>query len=326
MYDSFQRDINYLRVSVTDRCNLRCVYCMPPEGVKQLSHEEVLTIEEINQIINAAAGIGINKIRLTGGEPTVRKGIYKLISCIAKNNNIKDISMTTNGTLLKQIGERLKNSGLDRVNISLDTLKPDRFKKITRVGNFQDAWNGIETALRLGLTPVKINCVIVRGINDDEIIDLAKLAMDYPLHVRFIELMPIGESDEWAMEKFVPAGEIIARIEESFGNTKPSKKVRGAGPARYYTIPGAAGSIGIISAISDHFCFQCNRLRLTATGGIRPCLLSDREIDIRSPLRNGASYLELQKIFARAVEMKPRKHGISDKCDDHMKLMSQIGG
>lgn len=326
MQDAFKRDINYLRISVTDRCNLRCVYCMPPEGVKHVPHREILTIEEIETLVKAAAGVGIRKIRLTGGEPLVRKGLTKLVKSIAAIDNIDDIALTTNGILLEQMGKELKDAGLKRVNISLDTLNPRRYREITRLGRLEDVKRGIDVALRLGLHPVKINTVVVRGFNDDEVLDLAKLALDYPLHIRFIELMPIGQSDPWAGERFVSAGEISARIEAGLGKFQAVNKPAGAGPARYYRFPGAPGTVGFITAISDHFCATCNRLRLTATGRLRPCLYSDREIDIKGPLRGGASLLELSRLFVQAVKKKPDRHNMAGGWKDKMKLMSQIGG
>jgi len=324
--DTFKRDINYLRISVTDRCNLRCVYCMPPEGVKHVPHSEILTIEEIEALVRAAAGVGIRKVRLTGGEPLVRKGLTTLVESLAAVDNIDDIAITTNGVLLEQLGPQLKEAGLKRVNISLDTLNPKRFREITRLGRLEDVKRGIETALRLDLHPVKINTVVVRGINDDEILDLARLALDYPLHIRYIELMPIGESDSWAENRFVGAGEISARIEGGLGKLQPVNKPVGNGPAKYYRLPGASGTVGFITAISNHFCSTCNRLRLTATGSLRPCLYSDRELDVKSPLRSGASSLELSKLFAQAARMKPDRHNMAGGWKDKMKLMSQIGG
>lgn len=326
MQDTFKRDINYLRISVTDRCNLRCVYCMPPEGVKHVPHSEILTIEEIEALVRAAAGVGIRKVRLTGGEPLVRKGLTTLVESLAAVDNIDDIAITTNGVLLEQLGPQLKEAGLKRVNISLDTLNPKRFREITRLGRLEDVKRGIETALRLDLHPVKINTVVVRGINDDEILDLARLALDYPLHIRYIELMPIGESDSWAENRFVGAGEISARIEGGLGKLQPVNKPVGNGPAKYYRLPGASGTVGFITAISNHFCSTCNRLRLTATGSLRPCLYSDRELDVKSPLRSGASSLELSKLFAQAARMKPDRHNMAGGWKDKMKLMSQIGG
>jgi len=326
MQDSCKRDINYLRISVTDRCNLRCVYCMPPEGVKHIPHDEILTIEEIETLVKAAAGVGIRKIRLTGGEPLVRKGVVKLVQSTAAVETIDDIAITTNGIILSKLGKSLKEAGLRRVNISLDTLSPRRFKKITRVGRLEDVKRGIETALQLGLHPVKINSVVVRGINDDEIIDLAKLAVDYPLHIRYIELMPIGESDSWAKGRFVSAREVAEGIEAGLGKLQPVSKPTGAGPASYYRIAGAPGTIGFITAISNHFCTSCNRLRLTATGSIRPCLYSDCELDVKSSLRSGASLLELSRMFVHAAKIKPNRHNMGDGWKDKMKLMSQIGG
>ena len=325
MQDAYQREINYLRVSVTDRCNLRCVYCMPPGGVKLISHDQVLRNEEIVRLVNAAAMVGITKIRLTGGEPLVRKGLAQLVEAIAEVPGIDDIALTTNGILLPSMADTLKEAGLKRVNISLDTLDPGLFRRITRSGEIDQVWKGIDTALDRGLNPVKINTVVMRGINDSEIGEIAALTLKYPLHVRFIELMPVGVSDAWAKEKVVPTAKIKSEIEGTLGTMGETHKPFGNGPARYYHISGAPGTIGFISAVSNHFCQGCNRLRLTSEGMIRPCLHNGFEINARTPLRSGAGDLELASLFRQAVMNKPHQHSLHSGWNDE-KRMSQIGG
>jgi len=323
--DGYKREINYLRVSVTDRCNLRCVYCMPSDGVAISRHEDVLTLEEIEQVIRAAADVGVRKIRFTGGEPLVRKGLSDLVRNIDAIPIIDDIALTTNGILLPKYGEELKAAGLKRVNISLDTLKPERFREITRLGNLADVWEGINTALRLHLNPVKINTVVMRGINDDEILDLARLTMEMPLHVRFIELMPIGTQNPWVMGRYISDEEVKQIITKHFGSLE-EQKVVGNGPARCFKLPGAMGTIGFITALSNHFCQQCNRLRLTSMGSLRSCLYAEQEIDLKVPLRQGAGRKELRNLFTKAINLKPEKHKLSEGWRDSERVMSQIGG
>ena len=326
MQDTYQREINYLRISVTDRCNLRCIYCMPPGGVKVLAHDQILRNEEIIRLVEAASLAGIKKVRLTGGEPLVRKGLVDLVAAIAAIPAIDDIALTTNGLVFPELGRELKEAGLRRVNISLDTLDPDLYKFITRSGSLDRAWKGIETALGLGLHPVKINTVIMRGFNYHEIEDLAALTLKYPLHVRFIELMPVGTSNPWAVDRHVPSSEVRSVIEDSLGGLEDAVKPTGQGPARYHKLSGASGTIGFISAVSDHFCQQCNRLRLTAEGMIRPCLYSGREIDARAQLLRGAGLEELAELFRQAVLKKPDRHHMSEGWNDAKRIMSQIGG
>lgn len=326
MHDNFERDINYLRVSITDRCNLRCTYCMPIEGVKSTPHEEILRLEEIERVIRAAALVGIRKIRLTGGEPLVRKGLLDLVCSIAAVPGIDDIAITTNGTLLAGQARELKEAGLSRVNISLDTLQKWRYHQITRCGNIEDVWRGIEAALEAGLEPVKLNTVVIRGFNDDEILDLARLSLDRPLHVRFIELMPIGTSNDWARDRYIPAREIKETVEAGLGILQDVHKLTGSGPAKYHRLPGAVGTIGFISAVSDHFCRRCNRLRLTSQGTLRPCLYSKNEIDVKGALRTGAEEMELARLVMQAAKCKPDRHNIDAGWQDENRVMSQIGG
>ncbi|WP_066636661.1 GTP 3',8-cyclase MoaA [Desulfolucanica intricata] len=326
MLDGYMREINYLRVSVTDRCNLRCIYCMPPDGIEMARHEDILSLEEIEQVIRAAADIGVRKIRFTGGEPLVRKGLVELVERTAAIPTIDDIALTTNGVFLPQYGEALKEAGLNRVNISLDTLREDRFQKITRLGQLADVWKGINTALRLGLNPIKINNVIMLGINDDEVLDFVRLTTEQPLHVRFIELMPIGSNNTWTEGRYISNDQVRNTIIKFFGELQEEKKVAGNGPARYYRLPGAPGTIGFISAISSHFCNQCNRLRLTSMGTLRSCLYSEQEVDLKVPLRQGAGRKELRQLIARAVKLKPEKHKMNEGWQDKERVMFQIGG
>lgn len=325
MLDNFKRQINYLRISVTDRCNLRCVYCMPPDGVENTPHGEILSLEEFSRVVDAASDLGICKIRVTGGEPLVRKDILDLFHYISANPVIDDLSITTNGVLFADLAQDLKKAGLKRVNFSLDSLKPDTFRDITRVGKFDDVWRSIDKALVLGMHPVKLNVVAVRGVNDHEFADFARLTREYPLHIRFIELMPIGECNPWAVGNFISAEEITEKLSQEFGPLETEVKVTGSGPAKYLRLPGAQGTIGFITAISEHFCGACNRLRLTANGQLRPCLYSNQEFDLKTPLRSGASREELTEIIARGIRQKPSQHHMEDGWIDR-RVMSQIGG
>ena len=326
MQDRFQRQINYLRISLTDRCNLRCVYCMPEDGVQWIPHDEVLTIEEIVSVVQAGVAVGIRKVRLTGGEPLVRKGLLDLIQRLNAIPEIDDIAITTNGILLGDMAQDLKSAGLKRVNISLDTLKPDRFKQVTRGGNLDEVKRGIETALACGLEPVKLNTVAIRGFNDDELVDLAKLTLDKPLNVRFIELMPIGTSDSWSQANFVHAEEIKKLIASQLGKLENEEIIPGNGPASYSRLAGAQGTIGFISAVSNHFCATCNRLRLTASGQLRPCLFNGREADLKQSLRRGAGKEELVRVFQEAIWSKPDGHDLNVGWGKEDRIMSQIGG
>ena len=325
MIDGYKRRIDYLRISVTDRCNLRCVYCMPPEGVKQTPHREILTLEEFGRVVDAASDLGINKVRITGGEPLVRKNILKLFQHIAKNPGIDDISITTNGVLFLQMAEDLQKSGLNRVNFSLDSLDPDKFKEITRLGKFNQVWRGIEKAIALNLHPVKLNVVAVRGVNDREFGDFARLSRETPLHIRFIELMPIGECNPWAVDNFISAEEIVRKLQQEFGPLQAETKVTGNGPAKYFRLPGAKGTLGFITAISEHFCSTCNRLRLTANGQLRPCLYGNQEFDLKKALRRGAGRQELAELIAKGIRQKPGQHHMEEGWSD-LRVMSQIGG
>ncbi|MEW6425262.1 MAG: GTP 3',8-cyclase MoaA, partial [Bacillota bacterium] len=257
MQDSFHREINYLRVSVTDRCNLRCFYCMPPHGVQSIPHEEVLRLEEMTRLVQAAALVGVKKVRITGGEPLVRKGITAFVEALAAIPEIDDLAMTTNGILLAERARELRAAGLKRVNVSLDSLRPEKYARITRGGDLAKVWAGIEAALALEMHPVKLNTVLLKGFNDDEIVELAALSLRFPLHVRFIELMPLGVCRPWAADYFLSAGQTRETIERNLGALSEVRKLAGSGPARYYRLAGAPGTIGFIPAVSDHFCDRC---------------------------------------------------------------------
>jgi cyclic pyranopterin phosphate synthase len=322
--DTYQRTINYLRISVTDRCNLRCVYCMPEEGIKLMSHLDILSYEEIITLVKAAAELGIDKVRLTGGEPLVRAGVSDLIKMIADIDTIRDISMTTNGVLLAKYAAELKEAGLDRVNISLDTLKPERFHQITRCGKLEDTLKGIEAAQEADLTPVKINMVVMAGVNDDEIADFAKKTITDGWNVRFIEQMPVSATGEKGPELF-SVKDMKLRI-DPLGKMEPFKMRTGNGPAKYYKLPGASGTIGFITPVTEHFCAECNRLRLTADGKLRLCLLQEDEIDLREPLRSGASIEELKTLIKDAIGKKPKGHTLGEEGRHKGRPFSQVGG
>jgi GTP 3',8-cyclase len=336
--DNFNRTINYMRISVTDRCNLRCVYCMPYGGLRPLDHKDILRYEEIARIVRIAIHIGVRKVRITGGEPLVRKNITNLIKMIKNIDGIKELSLTTNGVLLEHYAEELSDAGLDRVNISLDSLKPDRYKEITRGGDIDTVLKGIEKSEKVGLAPIKINMVPIRGMNNDEVTDFAKITLQYPYQVRFIEFMPFVTEDMWNQEKFISAEETKSLVEQ-IGPLIPVK-MKKSGPARYFRFDGAAGVIGFISPISNHFCKECNRLRLTADGKLRPCLFSETEIDLKPALRNNGPDAEIKRLIALSIAVKPESHSMkienlfpTSDCfamnafrNAHRRPMSRIGG
>ena len=331
MKDSHGRVIDYLRISLTDRCNFRSIYCKPDDGVCQMDHEEILRIEDIERLVKVAAGIGIKSIRLTGGEPLVRKGVVDLVDSIINIDGIENVSMTTNGVLLPAMAEDLKRAGLSRVNISLDTLDPEQFKYVTRVGKLEDTLAGIDAALECGFDPVKVNAVTVKSLNQD-FLAFAKLSIDRPLHVRFIEYMPVGDSSEngtgWGKEDVIPSEELFSIINERAAaeGLPPLESAAadplGWGPARYFEFPDAKGTVGFISPLSRHFCSACNRLRMTADGKIRPCLFSDTEYDAKQALRNGTDE-QVRAVLMEALGAKPDDH--HDKVGTE-RGMSQIGG
>jgi cyclic pyranopterin phosphate synthase len=333
LVDPFQRTITYLRISLTDRCNLRCVYCMPEAGIKFVPREQILTLEEIARIVRIAAGMGLRRVRLTGGEPLVRNGITQLVRWIAETPGIEDISLTTNGMVLATYAEELARAGLKRVNVSLDTLRPDRFREITRHGDVAAVHEGIAAARAAGLSPIKINVVVMREVNDDEAADIARTTMEEDWEVRFIELMPFMDEQETCIKDtslvlgFVPTQEVRRQIEAALGPLEPAATKSGGGPAQYFRLPGAKGLIGFISPLTEHqFCAGCNRMRLTAEGQIRPCLLTDHEVDLKETLRSGGGDDDLRARILLALETKPDAHHLWDGNRPKWRKMIQIGG
>jgi cyclic pyranopterin phosphate synthase len=326
LIDSYNRHINYLRISITDRCNLRCIYCMPKDGISLIGHDDILRYEELLRIARIAVSKGISKIRITGGEPLVRKGVVDFIADLSAMSGVQDLSMTTNGILLSSAAQALRSAGLKRLNISLDSLNPEKYRTVTRGGDINQVRAGIRSANEAGLSPLKINMVAIRGVNDDEILAFARLTLEYAAHVRFIEYMPIGRENGWHEDRFVSAEEIKSTI-SSLGHLEQIQSDNGAGPAQMYALAGAPGRLGFISSISSHFCATCNRLRLTPDGKLRTCLFSDAEVDLKTPLRQGCSDEQLERIITAAILSKPQKHHAAEpvfkKC---VRGMSAIGG
>lgn len=326
MLDSYARKIDYLRVSVTDRCNLRCRYCMPEEGIDTTNRSSILTLEQIVRLIKVAAQVGIRKVRFTGGEPLVRKDITKLIAEVAEIPQINDIAITTNGVLFAEMAEDLKSAGLTRVNFSLDSFVPEKFNYITRLGDLNDVNRAITKALEMGIAPVKINTVVMKGFNDDEILDFVKLAYEMPLHVRFIEFMPIGDLPFYQKERLFTMAEIKQIIESRYELLNDST-LQGNGPAKSCQIKGGLGTVGFISAMSSHFCSECNRIRMTVDGKLRGCLFDKGEISLKMALENGASDEKLAGLFSKAIREKPYRHHMNEGWGaDNERKMYQIGG
>ncbi len=326
MKDTFGRKIDYLRLSITDRCNLRCRYCMPEEGVDSVSHDSVLSYEELLRIAAASARLGVRKIRVTGGEPLVRKGVVGFIKQLADLPEHPEITLTTNGMLLAELAEELKQAGLSRINISLDTLREDRFEEITRRPGLQRVLDGIHQAAAVGLAPLKINMVPIRGVNADEITDFGRLTLKYPWEVRFIEFMPVSGGLGYNDENRFSAQEIMTEL-ESIGPLIPVERTGPAGPARLFRYEKSLGRVGVIPAVSSHFCSECNRLRVTADGRIRPCLLCSDELNLREALRQGASDLEIETFLRNAATAKPKQHRVGEKdYQEGRRGMQQIGG
>jgi len=327
LIDAHRRRIDYLRISVTDRCNLSCVYCKPQTDLKGLRHEDILTYEEILRFVSIAAPLGISRVRVTGGEPLVRLGISDFLASLRRVEGLEDVSLTTNGVLLSEMAESLVHAGMPRLNVSLDSLDARKYRRITGSDCWDLVWRGVSRAEELGFFPLKINVVPVRGFNHDEIADFARLTLDRRLHIRFIEFMPIGANDRWRRDDCVPSTEVRAAIEREFGPLVPLSSETSAGPSENHQIPGALGVIGFISPITGHFCGACRRLRLTADGKIRPCLLSDTEIDIKSPLRSGCDDHELERLIRLALEIKPERHHLQEQTMGcFRRTMSKIGG
>ena len=326
--DPFGRTINYLRISLTDRCNLRCVYCMPKDGLQWQAHADQLSVDEIVRVVESAAYSGVRRVRLTGGEPLVHPHILEVVRRIASVRNIEEVSLTTNAMLLERLAQPLADAGLTRLNISLDTLNRDRFKHITRGGDIDRVWKGIAAAQRAHLAPIKLNTVIVRGVNDDELSALAWLTTWHDWHVRFIEIMPIGNAQEWGNgfpapdERYVSVQEMHKKLAAL--DLQPVTAPRGNGPARTFQIPEAPGTVGFISPLGEHFCENCNRLRLTSDGKLRSCLVSPSEVSLRDAVRAGES---LEHYFMQAIHNKPQYHNMLVSMPaDAQRGMSQIGG
>lgn len=325
MLDRYARRIDYLRISVTDRCNFRCQYCMPENGMHWFEREDVLTYEEITRVVSEVfIPLGLRKIRLTGGEPTLRRNLHKLVAMLRAIPEIADISLSTNASLLAAQGPALAAAGLDRVNISLDALDTERFKSISRGGDLSRVLAGIDAAVDLGLFPIKINCVVMPGENEAEIVPLAQMTVDRPLHVRFIEFMPVGDRKAYEDKGTFGLDEILALLERHFDMAPTEDRPAGNGPAKYWKIAGAEGTVGVIHPMSRHFCDTCNRFRLTSDGRVKSCLLVSSERDLKPALRAGASVEELQAIVFEALALKPEWHEMGKEIQ--VLTMSQIGG
>ena len=326
MKDSYGREINYLRISITDRCNLRCVYCMPLEGMTFVPGPELLAPEEIEKVARAAADAGFRKIRLTGGEPTLRQDVVEIVERLSSIPDIRELVMTTNGLRLPWSAEPLARAGLRRVNIHIDSLDETRLTRVMRLNSLSKVWAGIEAAERAELVPIKLNVVVTRGYNDHDVVELARLTLERDWHVRFIELMPLGGPAEIAFDHYVPTRESMDRIQQALGPLFPINHGDIVGEARLYRLAGAKGNLGFISPVSDPYCDSCNRMRLTADGRIRLCLLSEKELNFRDTLRNGGSHEELVELFQRAIQAKPVGHQLEEGIHPENRTMSQIGG
>ena len=323
LQDQFGRTIEYLRISVTDRCNFRCVYCMPEEGMQWLPKSAILSYEEIGEVVRQLAPLGLRRLRITGGEPTIRPQIHELIRMLRAVPDITDIALSTNGVRLPEIAPLLREAGLDRVNMSVDSLRPDRIAGIARRDLGFDPVRAARAAQDAGLAPIKLNMVVMRGINDDEIEAMARLTVDHPWHVRFIELMPVGDLRALTWEHVVPSDEILARLRAIAPLAPTAGPPRGNGPAAYYKWPDAAGSIGVITPMTHTYCASCNRVRLTADGRLRTCLFGDHEVDLRTPLRSGEP---LEAHFRRALAEKPKEHELLQMKIGGLRALSQVGG
>ena len=321
--DQFGRRIEYLRISVTDRCNFRCAYCMPVEGLPWLPRADILSYEEITEIVRQLAPLGVSRLRITGGEPTIRPQLSTLIAMLREVPGIQDIALSTNGVKLPEMAAELKGAGLDRVNMSADSLRPDRIREIARRSISFSPIDAAAAAERAGLGPVKLNMVVMRGINDDELEDFARLTLEHPWHVRFIELMPVGEMAELTFDRVVPSDEILSRLAAIAPLAADAGPARGNGPAAYYRFAGAPGSVGVITPMTHTYCGDCNRVRLTADGRLRTCLYGDEEVNFRDALRAGDA---LAPLYATALAAKPREHALLQMKVGGLRALSQIGG
>ncbi|MBU0991780.1 MAG: GTP 3',8-cyclase MoaA [Proteobacteria bacterium] len=325
LFDRYNRNLSYLRVSITDRCNLNCIYCKPEKLSPKLPHHEILSYEEILRIAHVGSELGIKKIRITGGEPLTKKGVYNFLGKLTKIDGIDDVSLTTNGVYLKENIRKIQDAGIKRINISLDTLIGKRYEQITGFDGLDTVLKGIYAALDQGFDPVKINVVALNGINDDEFLSLARLSVDHPFHIRFIEYMPIGEA-RVNLQQQILADKIMERI-RPLGDLISIQKEHNDGPAERYKLKNAKGEIGFIRPVSRHFCSTCNRLRLTASGKLRSCLLSNVETDIKTPLRSGCSDRELYNVYLQAIKHKQYEHDLENQPDRKVpSQMSSIGG
>jgi cyclic pyranopterin phosphate synthase len=321
--DQFGRAIEYLRISVTDKCNFRCLYCMPVEGLQWLPKSEILSYEEIFGIVGQLAQAGLSRVRITGGEPTIRPQLEVLIAKLRSIPQITDIALSTNGVRLEELATTYRSAGLDRVNMSVDSLRPDRIATIARRSIPFDPRAAAAAAEHAGLGPIKLNVVVMRGINDDEIADFARLTLDHAWHVRFIELMPVGDMRELTWDHVVPSSEVLERA-ATVGSLAPAGNAPvGNGPAQYYAFDGAPGSIGVITPMTHTYCAKCNRVRLTADGRLRTCLFGDHEVNLRDPYRNGD---ELAPLFLRALAEKPQEHALLQMKTGGLRALSQVGG
>jgi GTP 3',8-cyclase len=326
LVDGFSRPITYLRISVTDKCNLRCVYCMPEGGLPWLRRDEILSYEEIVEIVRAAAAVGVRSIRLTGGEPLLRRELSGLVGAISSLPGIDDVALSTNGLLLHEQAEALAAAGLRRINLSLDTLRADRFETIARRPGLDLVLRGLDAAIAAGLAPIKLNCVVMRGCNDDELLDFAELARDRPIFVRFIEMMPVHENLDLQRDTYISSTEILERV-SAIGELRPVEGPPGNGPARYFSFANGIGAVGVISPLSHDYCDRCNRVRLTADGRLRLCLFGDHALDLRTPLRAGASTAELATLLRSAMLIKPARHHLRlGETASRMRAFSEIGG
>ena len=328
MKDRFGRDINYLRISVIDTCNLRCVYCMPVRGLTFVPSEELLTANEIERVARAAVTVGFRRVRLTGGEPTLRPDIVDIVRRVAAVPGIGDVAMTTNAILLPRLARALKEAGLTRINIHVDTLDPERLKRIMRFGTLSEIQAGIDAAEEAGLQPIKVNCVVARGYNDGDVVDMARRTLEKGWHVRFIELMPLGngEAAHVALSQFVPSRETRERIESVLGPLHPLPNANPSDESRNFRLQGAPGVVGFISPVSEPYCGTCNRMRLTADGRFHLCLLHDDELDVKRLLRSGGTEAEVAAVLARAVGLKPTGHNLDEGVSTEQRQMFQIGG
>ncbi len=329
MRDNFEREINYLRISITDRCNLHCTYCRPKDGISLKGHEDILRYEEIIRVVHVAVRMGLIKVRVTGGEPLVRRGFTDFIASLKKISGLQDISLTTNGILLEEYAQNIYEAGIRRINVSLDSLNEEKYARITGGGDLNAVLRGINKAEKIGFSPIKINTVAIKGFTDDEIPAFVQLAYQKPFQVRFIELMPIGQANDKHEENYLPTSQLLDKIAKKYTLVKIEEKTPADGPAQIFKLKGGAGEIGVISPISVHFCATCNRLRLTADGKLRSCLLRDDEVDLKSRLRANCSDEELESLIRRAASLKPGKQDISCTVDHLRKcqrVMSTIGG